>query len=163
MSGRVSAGLLVYRRRGPAVEVLLVHPGGPFWRARDEGAWSVPKGEVREGEDLLATARREMREETGFAPEGPYVPLAPVRQPGGKVIHAWAVEADWDPSRLTSGTFSMEWPPRSGRVRSFPEVDRAAWFELGEARRRILGGQRGLLEQLAQAVRARADDRPGDR
>jgi predicted NUDIX family NTP pyrophosphohydrolase len=148
----VSAGLLVYRRRDRAVEVLLVHPGGPFWKARDSGAWSVPKGEVGEGEDLLAAARREMREETGFAPDGPFVRLAPVRQPAGKTIHAWAAEADWDPSRLASDTFSIEWPPRSGRVQRFPEVDRAGWFEIAEARRRILRGQLGLLEQLEQAL-----------
>jgi predicted NUDIX family NTP pyrophosphohydrolase len=150
----MSAGLLVYRHRDRAVEVLLVHPGGPFWRTRDDGAWSVPKGEVREGEDLLAAARREMREETGFAPEGPFLRLAPVRQPGGKAIHAWAVEADWDPCRLTSETFAMEWPPRSGRVQRFPEVDRAEWFEIEDARRKILQGQLGLLEQLGQALRA---------
>jgi predicted NUDIX family NTP pyrophosphohydrolase len=148
----VSAGLLVYRRRDRAVEVLLVHPGGPFWKARDSGAWSVPKGEVGDGEDLLAAARREMREETGFAPDGPFVRLASVREPGGKPIHAWAVEADWDPSRLASDTFSIEWPPRSGRVQRFPEVDRAGWFEIAEARRRILRGQLGLLEQLEQAL-----------
>jgi predicted NUDIX family NTP pyrophosphohydrolase len=150
----VSAGLLVYRRRDGAVEVLLVHPGGPFWRARDDGAWSVPKGEAREGEDLLAAARREMREETGFAPEGAFVRLAPVRQPGGKAVHAWAVEADWDPSGLASDTFALQWPPHSGRVQRFPEVDRAGWFELGEARRKILRGQLGLLEQLERALRA---------
>ena len=125
MSGRVSAGLLVYRRRDRGVEVLLVHPGGPFWRNREDGAWSVPKGEPREGEDWLASARRELGEETGFMPEGPFIRLAPVRQPGGKTIHAWMVEADWDPARLTSDMFSMEWPPRSGRMQSFPEVDRA--------------------------------------
>jgi predicted NUDIX family NTP pyrophosphohydrolase len=150
---RVSAGLLVYRRRGPAVEVLLVHPGGPFWRTRDAAAWSVPKGEVGEGEDLLAAARRETREETGFAPDGPFVPLAPVRQPGGKAVHAWAVEADWDPSCLASGTFSIEWPPRSGQVQRFPEVDRAGWFEIAEARRRILRGQVALLDELERMLR----------
>jgi predicted NUDIX family NTP pyrophosphohydrolase len=154
MSGRLSAGLLVYRRRDRAVEVLLVHPGGPFWSKRDDGAWSVPKGEPRAGEDWLAAALREMREETGFAPGGPFRRLAPVRQPGRKLIHAWAAEADWDPSRLTSDTFAMEWPPRSGQVQTFPEVDRAGWFEIGQAKRKILRGQLGLLEQLEQTLRA---------
>jgi predicted NUDIX family NTP pyrophosphohydrolase len=150
---RVSAGLLVYRRRDRAVEVLLVHPGGPFWRNRDDRAWSVPKGEVGEGDDWLADARREMREETGFVPDGPFVRLAPVRQPGGKTIHVWAVAADWDSSRLTSDTFAMEWPPRPGRVQRFPEVDRAGWFEIAEARRKILRGQVGLLDELEQLLR----------
>ena len=149
----MSAGLLVYRHRDRGLEVLLVHPGGPFWSRRDDGAWSVPKGEVAEGEDRLAAARREMREETGFAPDGPFAPLAPVRQAGGKVIHAWAVEADWDPARVVSDTFAMEWPPHSGRMQRFPEVDRAAWFAIDEARRKIVRGQLALLEQLAPASR----------
>ncbi len=149
---RISAGLLVYRRREAGIEVLLVHPGGPFWKTRDAGAWSIPKGEVGAGEDPLAAARRETREETGLAPEGPFLALTPVRQPGGKRVQAWAVEADWDPARLVSGTFEMEWPPRSGRRQRFPEVDRAAWFEIAEAKRRILRGQLGLLAQLEAAV-----------
>jgi predicted NUDIX family NTP pyrophosphohydrolase len=144
-----SAGLLLVRRREDGVEVFLVHPGGPFWRNKDLGAWSIPKGAPEAGEDLLDAARRELREETGFAVEGPFAALAPVRQPGGKVVHAWAVEADVDPSRVVSNTFPLEWPPRSGRTQQFPEVDRAAWFPIDEARRRILRGLAPLLDELA--------------
>jgi predicted NUDIX family NTP pyrophosphohydrolase len=148
-----SAGLLVWRRRAAGPEVLLVHPGGPFWRAKDDGAWSIPKGEPDPGEDLLAAARRELTEETGAAPEGPFVPLPPVRQKGGKVVHAWAVEADVpDPESagtLRSNTFTMEWPPRSGRMQAFPEVDRAAWFDLDTARRKLNPAQTPLLDALS--------------
>jgi len=143
-----SAGLLFFRRRAGALEVLLVHPGGPFWARRDLGAWSIPKGEVLAGEDPLAAARREAREETGLRAAGPFVPLGAVRQRGGKRVAAWAVEGDFDPAALRSGRFEMEWPPRSGRRQSFPEVDRAAWFGLDEARARILPGQRPLLDAL---------------
>jgi predicted NUDIX family NTP pyrophosphohydrolase len=147
-----SAGLLLVRRREDGVEVFLVHPGGPFWRNKDLGAWSIPKGAPEHGEDLLDAARRELREETGFAVDGPFAALAPVRQPGGKVVHAWAVEADVDPSRVVSNTFPLEWPPRSGRTQQFPEVDRAAWFPIDEARRRILRGLAPLLEELSGTV-----------
>jgi predicted NUDIX family NTP pyrophosphohydrolase len=143
-----SAGLLMYRRTAGMLEVLLVHPGGPFWARMDLGVWSIPKGEIEQGEDPLAAARREFHEETGFAVRGPFIPLAPRAQPSGKIVHGWAVEGDCDPTRLVSGTFSMEWPPRSGRRQEFPEVDRAAWFGLGEARRHILPGQVGLLDEL---------------
>lgn len=146
---RRAAGILVYRRRGGRLELLLAHPGGPFWARKDEGAWSIPKGEPEPDEALLDAARREFREETGQAIDGAFIPLTPVRQPGGKDVHAWAVEGDFDPETLTSNTFSMEWPPRSGRTASFPEIDRAAWFDLDEARRRILSGQRPLIEELA--------------
>jgi predicted NUDIX family NTP pyrophosphohydrolase len=151
---RRSAGLLLYRRPAGRLEVLLVHPGGPFWQKKDLGAWSIPKGEFAHGEDALAAARREFREETGREVAGSFVPLTPVKQPGGKVVHAWAVEGDFDPRALTSNTFSLEWPPRSGRHQEFPEVDRAAWFDLDEAKRRINRGQApllGELEQLAQS------------
>ena len=145
---RQSAGLLLYRRRAGRLEVLLVHPGGPFWAAKDAGAWSIPKGEIGEGEDPLAAARREFEEELGRPAVGEPIPLQPVRQRGGKVVHAWAVEGDFDPATLRSSTFPMEWPPKSGRQQEFPEVDRAAWFTLEEAREKILDGQRGLLEEL---------------
>ena len=152
---RTSAGLLVYRGGAGGLEVLLVHPGGPYWRNKDDGAWSIPKGELDESEDPVAAARREFEEETGAVPQGELLPLEPVRQPGGKIVHAWAVRGDFDPAALRSGTFTMEWPPRSGRRRVFPEVDRAAWFPLGEARRKILSGQEPLLTQLEEAVRGR--------
>ena len=145
---RESAGLVVYRWRGSRLEVLLVHPGGPFWARKDQGAWSIPKGEIEPGEAPLARAQQELREETGFAVAGPFVALAPVRQPGGKIVHAFAVAGDGDAGTIVSSRFTMEWPPRSGRFQSFPEVDRAGWFELPAAREKILSGQRGLLDQL---------------
>jgi predicted NUDIX family NTP pyrophosphohydrolase len=146
-----SAGLLMFRERARELEVLLVHPGGPFWARKDEGAWSIPKGEIDEGEDPLTAARREVAEELGTAPEGHFVPLEPVRQPGGKIVHAWAIAADIDPDTITSNTFEMEWPPRSGRRQRFPEVDRAAWFTMSEARAKILRGQLPILDALARA------------
>jgi len=144
-----AAGILLFRPAAQGLEVLLVHPGGPFWAGKDFGAWSIPKGEIGPGEDPLEAARREFSEETGWVPDGPFMPLTPVKQRGGKVVQAWAVRGDWDPSRLISDTFTMEWPPRSGRTQQFPEVDRAAWFALPEGRRRILPGQIPLLEELA--------------
>lgn len=151
---KTSAGLLMFRRRGGEgePEVLLVHPGGPFWVNKDHGAWSIPKGEVEGGEDLLASARREFAEETGFRAGGPFIPLTPLRQPSGKVVHAWAVEGGADPERLRSNMVSIEWPPRSGRRREFPEVDRAGWFPLGQAAQKILPGQRGFLVELASLL-----------
>jgi predicted NUDIX family NTP pyrophosphohydrolase len=143
-----SAGLLLHRSTARGLEVLLVHPGGPFWARKDLGAWSIPKGEVGEGEDLLAVARREFQEETGFAAGGPAIPLGHVRQAGGKVVHAWAVRGDLDPAALRSNTFEIEWPRGSGRMRTFPEVDRAAWFDLAEARRRIVPAQAAFLDAL---------------
>ena len=130
------------------LEVLLVHPGGPFWAKKDDGAWSIPKGEFGDGEDPLAAARREFEEELGAMVDGEFIPLDTVKQPGGKVVHAWAVRGDFDPSELKSNTFSMEWPPRSGRQREFPEVDRAEWFEMETARTKILGGQAPFLDQI---------------
>jgi predicted NUDIX family NTP pyrophosphohydrolase len=147
-----SAGLLLYRRADGVLEVLLVHPGGPFWAKKDLGVWSIPKGEFADGEDPLEAAKREFQEETGFAVQGGYIPLAPLKQPGGKIIHAWAVEGDCDPLRLRSNTVMIEWPPKSGRIREFPEVDRAAWFPLAEARRRIVQGQVGFLDELAEVA-----------
>jgi predicted NUDIX family NTP pyrophosphohydrolase len=145
---KTSAGLLMFRVRGGAPEVLLVHPGGPLWAAKDEGAWSIPKGVVQPGEDTLDAARREFEEETGFPAKGTFLPLTPLRQPSGKVIHAWALEGDADPAQLRSNLFSLEWPPKSGRCQSFPEVDRAEWFPLATAHRKIIPGQRGFLAEL---------------
>ena len=161
-SSRQSAGLLLHRRGASGLEVFLVHPGGPFWSRKDAGAWSIPKGEFTAAEDPLAAARREFREETGFdPPPEPPVALGAARQAGGKTVHAWAVAGDVEAAAVRSNTFEMEWPPRSGRVQEFPEVDRAAWFGLDEARRRILPGQLPLLERLEQAVAAPADDVAG--
>jgi len=145
-----SAGLVLFRQReGDEIEVLLVHPGGPFWAKKDLGAWSIPKGEHADDEDPLAAARREFAEELGQAPpDGEPVPLGEVRQKGGKRVVAWALEGDLDPATVASNTFEIEWPPRSGRLQEFPEVDRAEWFSLEEARRRILQGQIPLLEVL---------------
>jgi predicted NUDIX family NTP pyrophosphohydrolase len=145
---KTSAGILLYRRRGVEIEVFLVHPGGPLWVKKDLGAWSLPKGELDEGEEPLVAAIREFSEETGFAVDGDFRPLCPQRQSSGKTILAWAIEGDCDPAELRSGTFSMEWPPRSGKRQEFPEVDRGAWFTLGEARRRIVPGQAPFLDEL---------------
>jgi len=134
-----------------------VHPGGPYWARKDEGAWTIPKGEPSSGEELLEAAKREFREETGFSPAGKYVPLEPIKQAGGKVIHAWAVRGDLDPLDLESNTFSMEWPPRSGKLQSFPEVDRAGWFPIDLARGKILKGQVALLDQLQNIVAEEAE------
>lgn len=156
----ISAGLLLHRAGRGGLEVLLVHPGGPFWRRRNLGAWSIPKGEAGPDEDLLAAARREFREETGFSAEGAAIPLGSVRQSGGKIVHAWAVEGDVDPDRMCSNTFEMEWPRGSGQTRAFPEVDEAAWFELREARRRILPAQAAFLDALVaelEVVATRAE------
>jgi predicted NUDIX family NTP pyrophosphohydrolase len=144
-----SAGILLYRRCGASFEVFLVHPGGPFWANRDAGAWSIPKGEIDQGADPLATAQREFREETGIDLNiERFEPLGKVRQPGGKVVHAWAAEGDCDANAISSNTFDLEWPRGSGKTRTYPEVDRAGWFALGEARRKILRGQQPLLDEL---------------
>jgi predicted NUDIX family NTP pyrophosphohydrolase len=153
VAAKVSAGLLLFRRGAGGLEVLLVHPGGPFWAKRDLGAWSIPKGELLPDEEPLAAARREVLEEIGFAAAGPFLPLGELRQKGGKRVTAWAVEGDFDPAALRSGTFELEWPPRSGRAQSFPEVDRAAWFAVGEARRRILESQLPFLDAIEAAAR----------
>lgn len=147
-----SAGLLIYRRRKGALEVFLVHPGGPFWMRKDVGAWSIPKGEFSSGDDPLAAAKRELSEETGICVEGEFVPLVPIRQRGGKVVHAWLVEADFEPGELKSNTFELEWPRGSGEWKSFPEVDRAEWFPIDVAREKILESQRPLLDQLLSRV-----------
>ena len=152
MAKKLSAGLLVYRRRHDRLEVFLVHPGGPFWRNKDDGSWSIPKGEFDENDDPLAAARREFCEETGCAIDGEFHALAPIKQPSGKLIYAWAVEGDIDATEITSNRFSIEWPPRSGKQQQFPEVDRGGWFDLREAERKLLRGQRALLEQLRTLV-----------
>jgi predicted NUDIX family NTP pyrophosphohydrolase len=143
-----SAGILMYRQTGRGLEVLLAHPGGPFWRNRDEGAWSIPKGEMDEGEDAAAAARREFLEETGCTLEGALEPLGDIRQRGGKRVTAFAVEGDLDVDAIKSNTFEIEWPPKSGRMQSFPEIDRAAWFDLPAAHVKILQSQRQLLDRL---------------
>lgn len=146
---KTSAGLLVYRLREGRLQVFLAHPGGPFWARKDLGAWSLPKGEFIEPEDPLEAARREFQEETGFDLEGPFEPLTPRKQSTGKIVHAWAVEGDFDPRQIRSNTFLLEWPKGSGRQKEFPEIDRADWFDLEEAKRRILPGQAGFLDELA--------------
>ena len=152
MPKKTSAGLLLYRRRGDDWEVFLVHPGGPFWAKKDAGAWSLPKGEFEGGEDPLQAAKREFTEETGCAIDGEFRPLESLKQRGGKVVHAWAVESDCDASQIRSNLFSIEWPPKSGRMQEFPEVDRAQWFNIPEARKRINAGQLGFLDQLVAAL-----------
>jgi predicted NUDIX family NTP pyrophosphohydrolase len=151
MATKRSAGILLHRRRDGAHEVLLVHPGGPFWAKKDAGGWSIPKGEYEDGEDARACALREFAEELGSPPpDGELVDLGEVRQRGGKVVTAWALAGDADADAIHSNTFTMEWPPRSGTMREFPEVDRAAWFGLDEARERILPAQAPLLDRLAE-------------
>jgi predicted NUDIX family NTP pyrophosphohydrolase len=150
MAKKASAGLLLYRRCG-VLEVFLVHPGGPFWAKKDAGAWSLPKGEFVEGDDPLAAAKREFTEETGFPIDGEFRRLDPLKQRSGKVIHAWAIEADCDASQVRSNLFSLEWPPKSGQIQKFPEVDRAEWFSIPEARKRIIAGQVGFIDQLTSA------------
>jgi predicted NUDIX family NTP pyrophosphohydrolase len=149
---KISAGLLLYRLRSGGPEVFLVHPGGPFWAKKDAGAWSIPKGEPTGDEALLVAAQRECEEETGLRVTGDFHALDPVRRAGGKLVHAWAVEADCDSSAIRSNTFEMEWPPRSGRQETFPEVDRAAWLDLPTARVKITKGQLGLLDQLERLL-----------
>jgi len=143
-----SAGILMYRVRDGVLEVLLAHPGGPFWRRRDEGAWTIPKGEIGPGESAEAAARREFMEELGVEPKGALHPLGTIRQRGGKIVAAFALAGEFDESTLRSNTFELEWPPRSGRVATFPEVDRVAWFPLAIARTKILDGQRPLLDRI---------------
>jgi predicted NUDIX family NTP pyrophosphohydrolase len=147
-----SAGLLLFRGRAADLEVLLGHPGGPFWQNKDDGAWSIPKGLIGADEAPLSAARREFVEETGHDPDGDFLPLGEARQPGGKVVQAWAIEGDWDPALIRSNTFEMEWPPRSGRRRTFPEIDRAAWFAIADARRKILKGQTVFVDRLLEAL-----------
>jgi len=147
-----SAGLVMYRKRHSAIEVFLVHPGGPFWAKKDWGAWSIPKGEYLDGEEPLAVARREFQEETSFAAQGEFLELGSLQQAGGKIVSAWAFEGDCDPAQLKSNTFTREWPPRSGRYMEVPEVDRGAWYPIEEARLRLLTAQREFLDRLAEKI-----------
>ena len=143
-----SAGILLFKRKQEALQVLLVHPGGPFFAKKDSGVWSIPKGEFNDDEAPLAAAKREFFEETGKQVEGPFMPLEPVKLKSGKIVYAWAVESDFDTSGLKSNNFSIEWPPKSGLIKEFPEVDKAAWFTITEAREKISLGQSPLLDQL---------------
>jgi predicted NUDIX family NTP pyrophosphohydrolase len=149
---KLSAGILLFRKRPADVEVMLVHPGGPFWARKDDGVWSIPKGLVDEGEDLLAAAKREFLQETGMAVDGEFLDLGAHKQPGGKKIAAWACEGDFDPASLKSNTFSLEWPPRSGRLAEFPEVDRAAWCSIDDALEKINKGQKPIIAALEALV-----------
>jgi predicted NUDIX family NTP pyrophosphohydrolase len=154
MTTKTSAGILLYRIRAGELEVFLVHPGGPYWENRDAGAWSIPKGEFDEGDDPLEAARREFQEETGSQATGEFVALTPLKQKSGKLVYAWAVRGDIDAASVTSNTFSMEWPPRSGHQREFPEIDRGAWFTVAAANEKILPGQRGFIRQLREHLDA---------
>lgn len=152
MAHKKTAGLLLYRIRDSALEVFLVHPGGPFWAKKDDGAWSIPKGEFTEDEAPLSAAKREFQEETGFSVEGNFIALKPLKQRSGKLVYAWALESDCDAAAVKSNLFSMEWPPRSGKRQEYPEVDRGGWFALEVAKRKIMPGQIGLLDELQQMV-----------
>ena len=156
MAKPVSAGILLYRVRRGALEVFLVHPGGPYWRNKDAGAWSIPKGLLEEGDDALGAAKREFEEETGSGVSGEFIELTPLKQSSGKIVQAWAVEGDIDASSITSNAFSIEWPPRSGKQQEFPEVDRGGWFTMAAAREKILAGQRAFLDQLEARLAALA-------
>jgi predicted NUDIX family NTP pyrophosphohydrolase len=145
---KISAGIFMYRSRGGQLQVFLVHPGGPLWAKKDLGAWSIPKGEIDPGEDPLSAAQREFEEETGVKISGRFIPLSSVKLKSGKVVQAWAVEGDCDPAVIRSNTFSMDWPPGSGRKQEFPEIDRAAWFGIGDAKEKINEGQVPLIEEL---------------
>lgn len=155
MAKKFSAGVLLYRMHDGRLEVFLIHPGGPFWEKKDRGAWSIPKGLYHEAEDPMAAAQREFAEETGSRVNGPLQQLEPLLQPSGKLVSAWAAEGDLDPARLTSNTFPLEWPPHSGMIRQFPEVDRGAWFDIPTAHEKIQSGQRGFLDQLQIIVNRR--------
>lgn len=150
---KTSAGILMYRKRKSEIEVFLVHPGGPFFTKKDAGAWSIPKGEIHDGEDPLEAAQREFEEETGCTPEGGFLPLTPVKQKSGKIVLAWAIEGDCDHESIRSNTFSLEWPPKSGRIQEFPEVDKAAWFTIGEAKQKINTVQATLLDELMNRLK----------
>lgn len=150
---KTSAGILLFRRVENEVEVFLVHPGGPFWARKDAGAWSIPKGEYDPTEDPLAAALREFTEETGFDLSGDFIELTPQKQAGGKIVRAWALEGDCDPANIVSNTFSLEWPPKSGKHVDFPEIDRAGWFSIVESKAKILKGQIGFIEELAELMR----------
>lgn len=150
---RTSAGLLMYRIKGGTIQVLLAHPGGPLFQKKDEGAWTIPKGEPDPGEDLFLTAQREFEEETGVKPGPPFIALTPIQQKGGKIVHAWAFAGDCDPTTMTSNLFTMEWPPKSGKLAQFPEIDRAEFFDLDMARIKIKARQDALLDELERILK----------
>jgi predicted NUDIX family NTP pyrophosphohydrolase len=149
---KLSAGLVMYRFRHTKLEVFLVHPGGPFWSKKDEGIWSIPKGEYTADEEPFDVAKREFKEETGYEAEGNFIPLSPIKQPSRKIITAWAFEGDCDAGKIKSNLFSMKWPPRSGKQVEFSEVDRAAWFPVNAAKIKLLKGQAGFIEQLCETL-----------
>jgi predicted NUDIX family NTP pyrophosphohydrolase len=155
-----SAGLLMFRRAPEGLELLLAHPGGPFWARKDDGAWTLPKGELVETEDPLAAAQREFEEETGLCPKGPFIDLGEVRQKGGKQVRAWAFEGDFDPRHLRCNLFEIEWPPRSGQRRQFAEIDRVAWFDPVSARHKLLAAQQPFVERLERELHAGAATPP---
>jgi predicted NUDIX family NTP pyrophosphohydrolase len=157
---KTSSGILMFRIRHGVAQVLLAHPGGPFFQKKDEGAWTIPKGEPLAGEELLPAARREFTEETGLTARPPFLALRPIKQKGGKVVHAWAFEGDCDPEAVKSGSFTMEWPPRSGRQMQFPEIDRAEFFDLDVARKKIQAGQEALIQELEAFLRDRTGTQP---
>jgi len=149
---RVSAGLLMYRIHDGKMQVLLAHPGGPFFKNKDEDSWTIPKGEIESGEDMLEAAKREFEEETGFKPNGPFSALTPIKQKGGKIVHAWAFKGDCDPAKIVSNTFTMEWPPKSGQRMEFPEIDKADFFDVAAASRKIKAAQMVLIEECQRIV-----------
>ncbi|UCD79721.1 MAG: NUDIX domain-containing protein [Desulfobacterales bacterium] len=149
---KMSAGLVMYRYRDAKLEVFLVHPGGPFWSKKDEGVWSIPKGEYTEDEEAFEVAKREFKEETGYEAEGNFIQLSPIKQPSRKIIAAWAFAGDCDAGKIKSNKFSMEWPPHSGKQAEFPEVDRAEWFPINAAKIKLLKGQVGFIEQLCEVL-----------
>lgn len=149
-----SAGILLYRKIKDDIEVMLVHPGGPFYKNKDQNTWTIPKGEFEEGEDPFLAARREFHEETGFEIKGKFLPLTVVKQNGGKLVHTWAIEGDLDCSKVKSNTFSIEWPPKSGKQKDFPEIDKASWFSISEAKEKILKGQIPILNELIEKTNA---------
>jgi predicted NUDIX family NTP pyrophosphohydrolase len=152
MTKKKSAGVLLYRLTGTGLEVFLVHPGGPFWKKKDAASWTIPKGEFTDEEEALSAALREFREETGFTPAGPFIPLTPIRQKAGKLVHAWAAAGDLVPALVRSNTVTLEWPPRSGRKLSFPEVDKGEWFTLPIAREKINPAQSAFLDELMEII-----------
>jgi predicted NUDIX family NTP pyrophosphohydrolase len=158
---RIAAGLVMYRIREGHIEVLLAHPGGPLFKKKDAGAWTIPKGEPDDGEDLLPTAQREFTEETGLVAQEPFLPLGSIQQKGGKIVHAWAFEGDCDPATLRSNQFTMEWPPKSGQHQQFPEIDRADFFTLKRAREKLRAEQVPLVEELADLLKRRPPSPPG--
>jgi len=149
---KTSAGILLFRIRGKELEVLLVHPGGPFWKSKDEGSWTIPKGEPQPSEELLAAAIREFGEETGFSPDGDFIPLTPVKQKSGKFVYSWAIEGNLEIESIKSNFFEIEWPPHSGKKKEFPEIDKAGWFTISEGTKKINAAQAALLTELKERI-----------